>query len=107
MNLCNNCGNENIECPSADPINPAHYKDQCSLECIQVMEMMFGDQGLVWFCLGNAFKYMWRFENKNGLEDLKKARWYLDKIKDLTCSEIQKLYKERLMDLLDELEGGE
>ena len=30
------------------------------------------------FCLCNAFKYLWRYKNKNGAEDIKKARWYLD-----------------------------
>jgi hypothetical protein len=31
------------------------------------------------FCTGNAIKYLWRSELKNGIEDLKKARWYIDR----------------------------
>jgi hypothetical protein len=37
------------------------------------------------FNVGNIVKYLWRFKDKNGLEDLKKARWYLDDL-------IQQLY---------------
>lgn len=53
-----------------DPTNPAHYKSHPSgLECISLTESMG-------FCLGNAVKYLWRFRDKNGAEDLKKALWY-------------------------------
>ena len=66
-----------------DNVNhPAHYEQSCSLECIQVMELVFGANAVRDFCLCNAFKYMWRYKNKNGLEDLKKANWYLDYVKD-------------------------
>lgn len=57
-----------------DPINPSHYQDHPSgVECIQITEHMN-------FCLGNAIKYIWRAGLKNNaIEDLKKARWYLDR----------------------------
>ena len=43
------------------------------VECIQVVEHMG-------FCLGNAIKYIWRADEKgNAVEDLKKARWYIDR----------------------------
>lgn len=60
--------------PSIDNVNhPPHYKNHPSgVECIQITEHMN-------FCLGNAIKYLWRSEHKNGLEDLKKARWYIDR----------------------------
>lgn len=61
-----------------DNINPSHYANQTSLECIEVMELVLGLEPTLDFCLGNAFKYMWRWKNKNGEEDLEKARWYLD-----------------------------
>ena len=58
--------------------HPKHYNSsqarcECGrrLECIDVVRYLS-------FNLGNAIKYLWRFEHKNGLEDLKKARWYLD-----------------------------
>ena len=62
-----------------DNINhPTHYnssdaKCECGrqIECIDVTRHMS-------FNVGNAMKYLWRFEYKNGIEDLKKARWYLD-----------------------------
>jgi hypothetical protein len=58
----------------ADSINhPPHYKPG-KFECIDVIE----DLGLN-FNLGNVLKYVWRHDQKNGLEDLKKARWYIDR----------------------------
>lgn len=59
----------------SDPVNhPPHYKSHPSgIECIQITEHMS-------FCLGNAIKYIWRADLKNdAIEDLKKARWYLDR----------------------------
>ena len=32
------------------------------------------------YCIGSILKYISRYKNKNGIEDLKKARWYLNKI---------------------------
>lgn len=58
-----------------DNVNhPAHYTTHPSgVECIQVTEHMS-------FCLGNAMKYIWRADLKNNaIEDLKKARWYIDR----------------------------
>lgn len=66
-----------------DNINPNHYKSQCSLECIDTMRVAFGDRYVFIFCCMNAYKYMWRYENKNGEEDLKKADWYLNYAKSL------------------------
>ena len=68
----------------SDNINPDHYKSQTSLECIDAMEIAFGYEGVAYFCLCNAFKYIWRWKNKNGTEDLKKAEWYLKKADELT-----------------------
>jgi hypothetical protein len=58
----------------SDAINPPHYKAHPSgVECITVTEHMT-------FNLGNAVKYVWRAGQKGDLiEDLKKARWYLDR----------------------------
>ena len=61
--------------PIEDPVNhPKHYTAHPSgVECIQITEHMG-------FCLGNAFKYIWRADLKgDAIEDLKKARWYLDR----------------------------
>ncbi len=58
-----------------DPVNhPKHYTDHPSgVECIQIAERMS-------FCAGNVIKYVWRAGLKGDeLEDLKKARFYLDR----------------------------
>jgi len=58
-----------------DSVNhPPHYTSHPSgVECIQVAEHMN-------FCRGNAVKYIWRAGEKGDeIEDLKKARWYLDR----------------------------
>ena len=52
-----------------DNINPENYRNR-PIECIEYTQWLG-------FCPGNAFKYIWRHDGKNGLEDLKKAEWYL------------------------------
>ena len=65
-----------------DPINPAHY-NQGKVECIDAIEAATkGLDGVEAFCTGNTIKYLWRWKNKGGVEDLKKARWYLDRMID-------------------------
>lgn len=67
-----------------DKVNhPSHYT-QGGIECIDAMEAALGKQVVMDFCLGNAFKYIFRCKNKNGLEDVKKANWYLNKLIELT-----------------------
>ena len=52
-------------------------------ECIDVMLDVFGADAVNHFCILNAFKYLWRAEKKNGVEDIKKAVWYLNKFIEL------------------------
>ena len=52
-------------------------------ECIKVMLDVFGADAVKHFCILNAFKYVWRAEKKNGVEDIKKAVWYLNKYIEL------------------------
>lgn len=64
-----------------DPVNsPAHYNSG-DIECIQAIEIATeGHSGFIAYCLGNCIKYLWRSAYKGKtLEDLKKARWYLDR----------------------------
>lgn len=71
---------EHSEDAKADPVNrPAHYTSG-GIECIDAMQAAFGAEAVKDFCLCNAFKYLWRHRNKNGVEDLKKARWYLNRL---------------------------
>lgn len=70
--------------------NPSHYASECSLECIDVMETVLGDEGLFYFCVGNAFKYLWRYKNKGKPnEDLRKASWYLKKALHLKIDTVE------------------
>lgn len=52
-------------------------------ECIDVMIDVFGADAVKHFCILNAFKYLWRAEKKNGVEDIKKAVFYLNKFIEL------------------------
>lgn len=58
--------------------NPKHYT-QGDIECIDAMKSAFGVENVMIFCKINAFKYLWRAECKNGIEDIRKAQWYLNK----------------------------
>jgi len=52
---------------------PPHYTQHPSgIECIEVTEHLN-------FCLGNAMKYLWRADLKGGVEDLEKAKWYINR----------------------------
>ena len=57
----------------SDPINPDHYKKgQEPYPFIKSWDMSYAQ--------GNIIKYVTRYKFKNGVEDLKKARWYLDQL---------------------------
>ena len=66
--------------------HPSHY-NQGKFECIDVMVEVFGVETVKAFCLLNSFKYLWRCNDKNGDEDVEKARWYLDKYLDLVAEQ--------------------
>lgn len=107
----------------SDPVNhPDHYRSHPSgVECIQITEHMN-------FCLGNAIKYIWRCGDKGRpLEDLRKARWYLDReiarrerieinrqhmqerkyLDRLNEGEIADLYRDRLGEIREVWAGAE
>lgn len=61
-----------------DKVNsPSHY-NHGEIECIDAIAAALTLDELKGFVRGNVIKYLWRMEHKGGLEDLKKARWYLD-----------------------------
>jgi hypothetical protein len=63
-----------------DNVNPSHYK-QGRVECIDAIEAAtVHKKGLDAVCTANVIKYIWRCEQKGGVEDLKKAQWYLNRM---------------------------
>ena len=79
--------------PPMPPVNPPkdeiNHPDRYAggkFECIEVMADVFGKEAVKHFCLLNAFKYIWRQEKKGGVEDVKKAVWYLNKYIELSDS---------------------
>lgn len=60
--------------------NPSHYTNG-KVEAIDAIEAATtGLEGIEAVCTGNVLKYIWRWKMKNGIEDLKKARWYVDRL---------------------------
>lgn len=67
--------------PCKDPMvtHPSHYQSKTGLEVIDVIEAFTADlNGLEATDTGNVLKYMCRWKKKNGVQDLKKAKWYLE-----------------------------
>ena len=66
---------------AADMVSaPPHY-NQAGVECIDaIAAATSGKSGIEAVCVANVIKYLWRYELKNGVEDVKKARWYLDRL---------------------------
>lgn len=79
-----------------DNVNhPDHY-NQGSVECIDAIESAtVNKRGLEAIAVGNIIKYLWRYESKNGLEDVKKAKWYLERLIDYLEKE-QNLIESRI-----------
>jgi hypothetical protein len=70
---------EHVNEPQADPVNhPPHYT-QGDIECIDAIRSALGRDGFIAFCVGNNIKYSWRYRHKGGVEDLKKAEWYINR----------------------------
>lgn len=63
-----------------DSVNqPSHYTSG-GIECLDAMQAMLSKDEFIGFLRGNVFKYNWRYKLKNGIEDLKKAKFYQDKL---------------------------
>ena len=75
-----------------DPVNhPNHYKSETGLEAIDVIEAFTSDlKGIEATDTGNIIKYICRWKRKNGLQDLKKAQWYLNHL----INHVEKMEKE-------------
>lgn len=81
---------ENVLKP--DMVNhPPHYQSETGLEVFDVIEAFTFDlKGIEAVDTGNVLKYICRWKKKDGLRDLKKARWYLDRL----IEHVEKLEKE-------------
>lgn len=77
----------NLENVKADVVNhPSHYTSG-KIEVIRIMEDQLTDEEYRGYIKGQVIKYVTRERHKNGLEDLKKAAWYLNRL-------IQKMERE-------------
>lgn len=66
-----------------DRVNhPSHYTDG-KIECIDAIESSMSKEAFIGYCKGNIIKYVWRYEHKGGVESLKKAKWYIDKLTEV------------------------
>lgn len=63
---------DTVECPR-------HYNSG-SIECIDSIKESLDPDGFKGYLKGNVQKYLWRYKQKNGVEDLRKAKWYLDRL---------------------------
>ena len=54
--------------------HPDHY-NASSMEVIDAIDGLGYAEG---FCVGSIIKYVTRYKHKNGIEDLRKAKWYID-----------------------------
>ena len=64
--------------------NPNHYKTDDGIECIDAIQAMLGQERFEGFCQGNVIKYVWRYQQKGGREDLEKAKVYMQWLLDST-----------------------
>jgi hypothetical protein len=63
-----------------DPVNsPSHYA-QGGIESIEAIQASMSSEAFKGFLKGNCQKYLWRYEHKNGKEDLLKCQWYLNRL---------------------------
>ena len=61
----------------SDPVNhPSHYT-QGGVECIEAVQASMSKEEFEGYCKGCAQKYIWRWRDKGGVEDLEKAQFYL------------------------------
>ena len=100
--LCNNYLDDNLKCPECpdcnsakpkdlfggiyeahDPVNSPRHYNRGGLECIDAIEAMTeGMSGDIAPHAANVLKYLWRCEYKNGLQDIEKAVWYLNRLRN-------------------------
>lgn len=79
------------ESPDKMVNHPPHYQSESGLEVIDVIEAFTSDlKGIEASDTGNIIKYICRWKDKNGLQDLNKAMWYLQHLIDHVEKSIEK-----------------
>lgn len=64
----------------SDVDHPRHYT-QGGIECIDALgAACINLNGIEAICTANAIKYLWRWKDKNGIQDLQKAKWYIERL---------------------------
>lgn len=64
-----------------DNVNHPNHYTQGNVECIDALKAATSNlKGIEVICTANAIKYLWRWKDKNGIEDLNKAKWYIDRL---------------------------
>nr|DAQ31103.1 MAG TPA: nucelotide kinase [Caudoviricetes sp.] len=81
--VCGDMSNIQLCMPRKEQVNHPNHYNQGQYECIAVMESIYGIEATMNFCLLCAFKYTWRTNDKDGIQDIDKAIWYLKKYKEL------------------------
>ena len=72
---------KNMDKNVPDMVNhPQHYT-QGGIECIDALKAAtVGKRGIEAVCVSNVIKYLWRYEEKNGIEDVRKAKFYIERL---------------------------
>nr|DAK39231.1 MAG TPA: nucelotide kinase [Caudoviricetes sp.] len=81
--VCGDMSNIQLCMSRKEQVNHPNHYNQGQYECIAVMESIYGIEATMNFCLLCAFKYTWRTNDKDGIQDIDKAIWYLKKYKEL------------------------
>lgn len=72
---------ETVRQSRADAINHVAHYNAGKIECIDAMEAaIVGQTAFEGAMSSTALKYIWRWKHKNGVEDVKKAVWYLNRL---------------------------
>lgn len=76
----------------SDQVNSPYHYNQGDIECIDAIRAMLGRDGFIAYCHGNAMKYLWRHQYKGkAVQDLQKAEWYQDRIKQEIMDEDERV----------------
>jgi len=63
-----------------DPVNHPHHYTAGGIECIEAIKASMTASEFAGYLKGNCMKYLWRYQNKGGLESLRKCEWYLKRL---------------------------